>query len=196
MLARYLVVMVKEPKAGAVKTRLGARVGAATAAAFYRQMTSATLRAVARDPRWTTVLAVSPDNAMKASVWPPDLPTVAQGQGSLGDRFDRIMRTMPPGPVIIIGTDIPDIRADDIADAFGQLGSEDAVFGPSPDGGYWLVGLRRRPAVLRIFGNVRWSSQWTLQDTLANLTGHCTGYVVERDDIDTVEDLCRYRRGT
>ncbi len=193
MVARTLVVMVKEPRAGAVKTRLGRGIGAATAAGFYRQMVSATFRAVAGDPRWTTILAVSPDTAVVGPTWPMTIPRIPQGRGSLGDRMDRIMQSLPPGPVIIIGTDIPSIRADDIAAAFRQLGSSDAVFGPSPDGGYWLVGLKRHPVIPRIFENVRWSSRWTLEDTLANLAGHRTGFVVERDDIDTVEDLRRHR---
>ena len=52
------------------------------------------------------------------------------------------------------------------------MGTYDAVFGPADDGGYWLVGLKRRPALKNVFGRVRWSSEHTLGDTRANLAAH------------------------
>ena len=53
---------------------------------------------------------------------------------------------LPPGPVVVIGSDIPGITARHIAEAFRLLGRHAFVFGPARDGGYWLVGARRRPA--------------------------------------------------
>ena len=73
--------------------------------------------------------------------------------------------------MVIIGSDIPNIERADIANAFHQLGRHDAVFGPAPDGGYWLVGQSRRRTVLQMFDNVRWSSEHALADTMANLEG-------------------------
>src|SRR3546814_16124850 len=83
--------------------------------------------------------------------------------------MDRVMRVLPPGPAVIIGTDIPDIRPRHAAAAFRALGRHDAVFGPAADGGYWLVGLRRRPTIPRAFDGVRWSTEHALADTRANL---------------------------
>lgn len=186
--------MVKEPRAGAVKTRLARDIGPARAAAFYRNLALRTVGRLAADPRWTTVLAVSPDRAAGAPPWPPGVAALGQGTGDLGARMDRLMRRLPCGPVVIIGTDIPDITRQDIAGAFRLLGSHDAVFGPAPDGGYWLVGQRRRPGVLRMFDDVRWSSRHALEDTLANLEGRRVAFVAERDDIDTADDLDRYRK--
>lgn len=186
--------MVKQPRAGAVKTRLARDIGPARAAAFYRNLALATVGRLAGDPRWTTVLAVAPDRAAGDAPWPPRVPAVGQGTGDLGTRMDRLMRQLPCGPVVIIGTDVPGITRQDIAGAFRLLGSHDAVFGPAPDGGYWLVGQRRRPRVLRMFDNVRWSSRHALEDTLANLEGRRVAFVAERDDIDTAEDLDRYRK--
>ena len=71
--------------------------------------------------------------------------------------MQRVFDHMPNGPVIIIGSDIPNIRTRDIAQGFQALGQHDAVIGPAPDGGYWLVGQSRRPKVLAMFSNVRWS---------------------------------------
>jgi len=60
--------------------------------------------------------------------------------------MQRLFERLPPGPVIIIGSDIPAIRAGHIAEAFKLIGRGDAVFGNATDGGYWLVGLRRTHA--------------------------------------------------
>jgi glycosyltransferase A (GT-A) superfamily protein (DUF2064 family) len=96
---------------------------------------------------------------------------------------------MPPGPVVIVGTDIPEVRAAHIARAMRELGRHDVVFGPATDGGYWLVGLRRRPRVRKLFVGVRWSHAETLADTLKNLQ-HCTVYFLpELRDVDEAEDL-------
>ena len=88
---------------------------------------------------------------------------------------------------MIVGTDVPGIRPAHIAEAFRLLGRHDAVFGPATDGGYWLVGLRRRPRVLRPFANVRWSSPHALADTLANLEGRTVAFVATLSDVDERE---------
>lgn len=110
---------------------------------------------------------------------------MAQGAGDLGARMDRIMHSLPPGPVVIVGTDIARICAQDIACAFRALGAADVVFGPADDGGYWLVGLRRSPRVPSIFADVRWSSGHALADTMRNCAGLTVALANERSDIDT-----------
>jgi hypothetical protein len=183
--APRLVIMAKEPRAGAVKTRLARDIGAAPAAFVYRHLLARTLRALARDRRWRTVIAFTPSGAVPRFA---GIAAMAQGGGDLGARMDRIMRTLPPGPVVIVGTDIWRISATDIARAFAALGSADAVFGPAADGGYWLVGLRRRPRVRSIFARVRWSSDHALADTLENCAGLHVAMLDERADIDTGDD--------
>lgn len=185
-----LVVMVKEPRPGRVKTRLGRDIGMTAAAWWFRHQVRALLRRV-RDPRWYVVLAVAPDRqGMLSRVWPADLPRVPQGAGDLGDRMARVFRTMPPGPVAIIGADIPGVTAARIAEAFRALGDHDAVFGPAPDGGYWLIGLKRSAAVpAMIFQDVRWSTEHALADTAASLPGQRIAHVATLRDVDTIADL-------
>ena len=186
---RRLVVMVKEPIAGRVKTRLARGIGVVRATAFYRDTTAAVLMRVSSPKEWRTILAVAPDRAGNAGMWAPDLARIPQGGGDLGQRMQRLMDELPPGPIVIIGSDIPGIRAEHIRAAFRALGSHDAVFGPAPDGGYWLVGLKRFPRIPRAFANVRWSSQHALDDTLRNLTGSAVARLVTLDDIDEAADL-------
>lgn len=189
---RWLVLMVKEPRLGAVKTRLAREIGWVAATHFYRTTASRMIQRLAGDGRWRTVLAVAPDTALASPVWPPKLPRIAQGPGSLGDRMQHAMDVLPPGPALIIGTDIPAVRPDHLARAFSQLGANDAVFGAAGDGGYWLVGLKRTPRVRKIFRNVRWSTEHALADTAAHLAGRRVGRAAEISDVDGAEDYRRH----
>ncbi|MGC3938097.1 TIGR04282 family arsenosugar biosynthesis glycosyltransferase [Roseobacter sp. EG26] len=187
---RTLVVMLKEPRPGCVKTRLGRDVGMVPAAWWFRHQTRALLRRL-RDPRWQILLAVSPDReGLKSRVWPGYLPRVPQGRGNLGDRMARAFQLPVKGPVCIIGADIPGIHRHHIMHAFKTLGQSDAVFGPAPDGGYWLIGLKRtRPIPPDLFVNVRWSSEHALADTLGTMPDARVAYIEKLRDVDTAHDL-------
>lgn len=187
-------MMVREPVMGRVKTRLARGAGAVAAVSFYRRSTAGLLARLDRDPRWQLVLAVTPDAARPNRVWPADVARFGQGGGDLGRRLQRAFDRLPPGPVVIIGSDSPSISPAHIARAFRALGGSDAVLGPAPDGGYWLVGMRRVPSVPRAFAGVRWSSETTLADTLAALgTRRRVTLVDTLDDVDDAADLARDR---
>ena len=183
--------MVKAPMAGAAKRRLAAEIGSSEATRFARVAATALVGRLGGDARWQTILSVSPDRFARSPIWPAKIAIRAQGAGDLGQRMQRLFQAHAPGPLVIIGTDIPAICASHIALAFRLLGSRDAVFGPAIDGGYWLVGLRRRPRLLQPFNGVRWSSPHALKDTLANLSGRRIGFLATLADVDGAED---YRR--
>jgi rSAM/selenodomain-associated transferase 1 len=186
-----LIVMAKAPVGGRVKTRLAGELGVTTAVRFARHSLAGLVQRIAADTRWTTTLAVTPDFVAAHRLWPPRVSLTPQGCGDLGARMQRLFDRAPPGPVVIVGTDIPGMTRDHIAAAFRLLGRHDAVFGPAADGGYWLVGLGRRPRVLRPFRGVRWSTEHALGDTLANLSGHSVARLPTLCDIDTAADLAR-----
>lgn len=187
--------MLKVPRPGRVKTRLGRELGHVPAAWWFRHASAALLRRL-RDPRWNLVLAVSPDRqGLSCRIWPTDLPRVGQGNGDLGDRMIRALQASPKGPVCVIGGDIPGVRPRHIATAFGALGGKDFVLGPALDGGFWLLGAKRgamlRPGRLR---GVRWSSEHALPDTLANLAPASAALTDPLQDVDTVQDLIALRK--
>ena len=190
-----LVIMLKEPRAGRVKTRLGRDIGMTAAAWWFRHQTRRLIREMI-DPRWHLVLAVSPDRAgLTSRIWPAHIPRMAQGRGDLGQRMGRILRAFPPGPVAIIGGDIPGVRPHHIAAAFRALGDHDAVFGPASDGGYWLVGLKHPDRAPRsLFTGVRWSTQHALADTLVPLAGQRVAHIDTLHDVDTAADLPALKR--
>lgn len=180
--------MVKEPHPGRVKTRLGRDIGLVQSAWWFRHQSTALIRRLARDPRWQTVLSVSPDTeGLQSRVWPKNLARLPQGRGDLGTRMARAFQALTPGPVVLIGADIPGVQSKHIARAFQALGRHDLVFGPAQDGGFWLVGMTQVPK--GVFQNVRWSTDQTLSDTLAGLTGHRIALIDTLNDVDTAADL-------
>jgi rSAM/selenodomain-associated transferase 1 len=189
--AHHLVIFARHPRLGTGKRRLARDVGAVQALRFQRVMLALTLRRLGRDRRWTTWLAVTPDRARFRPIWPRSLP---QGRGDLGRRMARVARMSRPGPVVIVGSDIPGVTARHIARAFHELGQRDAVFGPAADGGYWLVGLRRRPRLLDPFRNVRWSTGHALADTLQNLAGKKIAFLDTLADVDDGPSLAAHPR--
>ncbi|NQV84390.1 MAG: glycosyltransferase [Rhodospirillales bacterium] len=195
-LAQHLAVFAKAPRLGTVKTRLAADIGMVAATAFARRTLTDVTGPLAKDPRWRCWLAVSPDTAvLEPALWPQADGLVRQGSGDLGRRMAGVAKKMPPGPVVIIGTDVPAIRPRHVADAFKALGRHDAVFGPARDGGYWLVGLRRRPVFYNIFQGVRWSTEFALADTMDNMPSHWSHALLETlDDIDDGEAYRRFIR--
>lgn len=184
-----LIVMLKAPKAGRVKTRLGREIGMGAAAALFRRMSEQTLHEAGKG-RWRKVIAVDPPSDMFGwrALWPAAFERMAQGTGDLGVRMRRMMRAAE-GPVVIIGADAPRLRARHISAAFKSLGRADAVFGPAEDGGYWLIGLARR-APSGLFEGVRWSSEHALADTLQSLPASYDVDFLERlADLDDAKDL-------
>ena len=183
--------MVKEPVAGRVKTRLGRDIGMIRATWWFRHQSRQLIQRLSADRRWNTVLAVSPDiQGLTSRIWPAGTARVAQGGGDLGDRMARLLRSFRAGPVVIVGADIPAISPAHIASAFRALGNHQAVFGPAPDGGFWLVGLKRLgPPPRTLFQNVRWSSEFALADSIASLGDLNFAQIDQLRDIDTGADL-------
>lgn len=188
MQSRHLVIFTRYPRMGAGKRRLAAGVGPVEAVRFQRVSLANTLRRIGHDRRWTTWLAVTPD---RSGPWPPACKVVPQGSGDLGKRLSRVIHRLPRGPMLIIGSDAPYVTAELIGRGFQLLEGHDAVFGPAMDGGYWAIGLRRRPRIIAPFDAVRWSTEYALSDTLRNLDGCSAAMLPQLDDVDDVASLAR-----
>lgn len=190
---RHIVLFVRMPFLGVGKRRLARDVGEISAVRFERLMIALLLRRLAADRRWRLRIAVTPDKARhRARHWHEGVETLGQGSGDLGVRMRRALHGCPPGPVVLVGADIPAIGARQIAAAFHLLGSYDLVFGPAADGGFWLVGARHPRRLPVLFERVRWSGPHSLADTLARLPHRITvGFVERLEDVDNGE---AYRR--
>ena len=187
-----VIVFARAPRLGTVKRRLAREIGDRAALRFH----TATLTALVRDlkqSRLNVVVALTPD---RARVRLP-VPAIPQGHGGLGQRMSRALGRYRRAA--LIGCDIPDARAVDVQAAFRLLGSNDAVFGPAADGGFWLIAVGpRRPSDL--FGAARWSTEHALADTLGQFRRHRVGFLRTLSDVDTKADhdraaLCTFPIG-
>ena len=192
---RTLLIFIKAPRLGQVKRRLARDIGGAEAWRFYRRTVRRLILRLARDPRWRCRLVVTPDSFNgRERFWPLICRVMKQGDGDLGRRMHRAFKQAPPGPAVLVGSDIPDLAPAHIAKAFAALGRADAVFGPAEDGGYWLVGLSSRARRADPFAGVTWSSPSALAETVANLPkDHSVVMLDLLSDIDVGADHTRWR---
>jgi len=191
---KTLIIMVKVPHAGRVKTRLGRDIGMVPAAWWYRHHLRGVLRRL-QDPRWRIVLAVTPDReGMGFRGWPPHVARIPQGRGDLGLRMCRALRSVSAEPCCLIGSDIAGLKRTYIAQAFDLLGKTDIVFGPSPDGGFWLIGKAPAKRIrLHQLRGARWSTAHALADSMDRLPGFRIGFAPKLRDIDTLRELAMTR---
>jgi uncharacterized protein len=194
---RALLVFVRAPREGTVKTRLAASIGDAAALGIYRRLAEHTL-AVARGAGSGIDLRVlhAPDDAgAEVGAWLGEGPRfLPQGDGDLGTRMERAFTgAFADGAdrAIVVGTDLPGITSDLILAAFELLERSEVVIGPADDGGYYLLGLRR--LVPGLFAGVPWSTPAVLATTLRRLAaeGIVPGLLERHRDVDVVEDIPR-----
>lgn len=189
-----LGVFAKHWTPGQVKTRLAASIGEAEAAEIYRHFVETTLTRLNRLPI-NRRLAVSPPNQREAFASIATGWNISnQGEGDLGERMLRFFaERFQEGHerVVLLGTDCPHVPLEYIEGAFELLAEHDAVFGPTEDGGYYLVGLSRRAD--HLFEDIPWSTpkvwpttQVRLQEAELSSTTVSTWY-----DVDTMADLDR-----
>ncbi len=193
---RRLLIFMKEPIPGQVKTRLAAEIGAEAACQVYRRCAERTLErlSVLHDEM---ALCVEPAEATgRIQAWlGSEWPVLPQCGATLGERLaDATNRTFAEGMrrVAIIGTDSPWIDDALIEKAFLSLERADLVLGPAADGGYYLVGLAK-PAP-GLFHGIPWSTNQVLDQTLAKARtlGMTVLLLPEGYDIDRLTDLQRW----
>lgn len=192
-----LIVFVKNPILGAVKTRLQTRYAPEQVAALYTAFVRDVLARAESIDVDQRVIAFDPPDAESEvralfgggmAQWQ----YVPQVQDDLGVRMrEALVQELDAGAsaAVLIGTDIPSLPADHIAQAFDLLHTKDVVLGPSTDGGYYLVGVSK-PAS-DIFEDVKWSTPGVLSQTIDRVqrAGYTLGLVPPWFDVDTPEEL-------
>ncbi len=190
-----LIVVLKAPRVGTVKTRLAAALGAESACVAYQHLVETLVSRLASLEE--VELRFTPDDAgPEVARWAhPQWSLAGQGEGDLGCRLDRAFRnafTNGARRVLVIGSDCPEVSADDIRAAWSALDGCDVVLGPAKDGGYWLIGLRAlQPA---LFEGIAWSTSSVLSETLdrSRAAGLCVQLLRELSDVDTEADWRRF----
>jgi uncharacterized protein len=190
-----LVVFIKYPQNGRVKTRLAAQIGEEHATLLYRNFVEICLRRFTQIEHLDcTVYFDPPEEEDAFRCWLGEKPSyLAQPSGNLGERLSYVMDSQLKkySRVIAVGSDSPDLPIDYISRAIASLEQNDCVIGPTDDGGYYLIGLSK-PAC-EIFDNIPWSTENVTQKTL-NITkslGLSVKLLPQWYDVDMADDLGR-----
>jgi len=194
-----LIVFVKAPRHGTVKTRLARTIGAAAAEGAYRHLVETLLNQL--EGLRGVELCFSPDDAAsEVQHWLKEgWISRPQGDGDLGQRlhsaFQRAFRTGAK-QVAIIGSDCPAVRVGDIREAWDSLATRDVVLGPATDGGYWLIGLRQLEPDL--FRGIPWSTKDVCAETIRRVehAGLSVHMLRELADVDTDLDWRAFLNAT
>ena len=197
---RRLIIFTRFPIAGSTKTRLIPALGAAGAARLQRRMTEHVLKRVRQVrlmPALNIEIRFTGGDTDKMQTWlGPELDYRSQGSGSLGDRMALAFANAFQEGVdqaALIGSDIPGITAATVERAFKGLDQADLVFGPSRDGGYYLVGLHREAFApgRKLFQGLTWGAATVLNESLqtAAAAGLQTHLLEELTDVDYPDDL-------
>jgi rSAM/selenodomain-associated transferase 1 len=187
-----LLVFLKYPTPGNVKTRLAARVGDEQAADLYRQWIGLVLNQVQPFRAHARIIGFFDGAARdEFASWQPLVDDWwPQPEGDLGERLRAGFEIAHSGggPVVAIGTDCLEVDATLLHTAFDLLKQKDVVFGPALDGGYYLVGTARH--LPGFFTGIPWSSSKTLDAHLSHCqrNGWSVGLLPARRDIDTWDD--------
>lgn len=189
MSKNLLIVFTRNPELGKVKTRLSKTVGNATALKIYIFLLERT-----RD----ISVKVSADKAVYYSVkvrendiWDANIFQKHQQVGE--DLGIRMLHAFKNGfkagyeKVMIIGSDLYDLTAETIENAFMALEKNEVVIGPAEDGGYYLLGMNSLEE--KVFKNKDWGKQTVRKDTLEDLKDKKVFLLGELNDVDVFKDI-------
>ncbi|WP_192820481.1 TIGR04282 family arsenosugar biosynthesis glycosyltransferase [Rufibacter sp. LB8] len=189
-----LLLFVRQPELGKVKTRLAKTMGPEKALHVYQNLLQHT-HTVVKDlavTKWVCYADAIPQESdlwSKSGGFEPKLQPAFEDLGARMAHFFSLGLVEGYGPIIIIGSDCPGLTPDILQEAFHALETHDLVLGPAQDGGYYLLGLRF--LVPELFLNKPWSTANVLAETLADAKrlGLSVALLPELSDIDEEADL-------
>lgn len=193
-----LIVFLKYPEEGNVKTRLAADIGNKHAVDVYIRITKNIINRLSTGSYDITICFDPAEkvNEIKSWIEKPDFNYVPQKGDNLGLRMvnafeDSFLEGY--NKTAIIGTDCPDLTNDLLTNSFDTLDNSDLVLGPSTDGGYYLIGLCDPRNSL--FEDINWSTDKVLRQTIKKATALKLNYKLLdfKTDIDTAPDLNEHR---
>lgn len=190
--AKALIIFVKNPEIGKVKTRLASSIGSKNALIIYERLLEITRKECLKADADRYLFF---HEQIVPGQWAESkFSFCLQSNGDLGQKmksaFAEVLKTHDKA--VIIGSDCPEISGSIIEEAFVHLDSHDFVIGPSRDGGYYLLGLNKLD--IDIFSDINWSTEQVLPLTIQRIdkAGRTVKLLTELNDIDLLEDLLEF----
>jgi uncharacterized protein len=186
-----IVIFVKSPVPGKVKTRLAAAIGETAALSVYKKLLLRTRQNASACSADKCVAYA--DKIVHNDIWENHIfQKMAQKGADLGERMYYAFQegfSLAYKHICLIGSDIYELRPDILNQAFKYLEDHDLVLGPASDGGYYLIGMNQPYASL--FHDIEWSTGEVLQKTIKLALKAGLKYILlpELNDIDTLEDI-------
>jgi rSAM/selenodomain-associated transferase 1 len=195
-----IVIFVRSPDRGRVKTRLTAVLDEDTAVELYRCFVLDLLRTLSRGNFSLRICFYPAEAERKLADWlGEEYVYVAQQGRDLGERMENaFLAAFAEGfqRVAVIGSDIPDLPGEVFEETINALAWKDGVVGPAIDGGYYLIGFNSDRFLTEVFKDIDWGAPSVFQRTMGMLARH--GYEVhvlpQWRDIDTYDDLIAFMR--
>lgn len=195
-----VIIFLRAPEKGRVKTRLASGIGEENALIFYKAFAQRTLWAVERSGMDHRICFFPADKQALVEDWlGMDHTYIPQFGDDLGLRMGNALSQVFDQGVkkaILVGTDVPGIKARHLLEAQNLLDKKDVVIGPSLDGGYWLIGFHRDGFCPDLFLQVDWGTDSVFLTTIekCNAAGLSTGILTALQDIDTQKDLEQFQK--
>ena len=184
-----IMVFVRNPELGRVKTRLAKSIGDQAALETYKILSKHTSKIISEID--SDQLIFYSDKIQDNDIWTAtNCKKQIQTKGDLGQKMLDAFQygfSLSYKKIIIIGSDLYSLRPKHIKSAFEQLENYDVVIGPALDGGYYLLGLNF--IIPKIFKQKQWSTSSVLKETLSDLKEFNVNLLEPLNDIDTYEDL-------
>ena len=193
--APIILLFIKAPVKGQVKTRLAASLGEDAALDLYERFVLDILDTLEQTGIPVRICYSPPDSRNAVSLWlGPERHYQPQEGADVGARMENAFQQAFSGGAsraILIGSDIPDLPAQVLYDALAGLLTHDAVIGPARDGGYYLIGFRNDSFLPAAFHNVPWSTGVVMEHTLSAFrrSGRSVHMLPAWQDVDTIDDL-------
>ncbi len=189
-----ILLFIKAPVKGQVKSRLAAAIGDDTALELYKNFILDSITTVKETGHPFRIIFYPPDAANAVTAWLGSGSCMPQFGNNLGERMEHAFsRVFSEGwrNAVLIGSDIPDLPSGVINESLGALEMNDAVIGPASDGGYYLIGFKNSTFLPSTFHKIPWGTDAVFRDTMKILTGSSLKVYLapEQQDIDTLEDL-------
>ena len=190
-----MLVFVRVPESGRVKTRLVGKLDTDSVCRLYKCFVGDILATLSNREYDIVICYDLPEGRLKMISWLGSaFSFMPQSGASLGKRMENAFAAMFSEGVeqaVLIGSDFPDLDAGIIDEAFEKLATHDLVVGPAVDGGYYLIGFNAGSFYPKIFHGIPWGTNQVFDSTAdcinkSNLSMHL---LPKWQDIDTYDDL-------